>query len=77
MNPVDLRLYGIADPARAGGRDLAELVRAAAACGLLAVGIAAEVAGEAAAGPGSFATAFLDALYTLDAGTLAARARLA
>ncbi|HEX8663802.1 MAG TPA: thiamine phosphate synthase [Beijerinckiaceae bacterium] len=33
MNPVDLRLYGIADPARAGGRDLAELVRAAAAGG--------------------------------------------
>ncbi|HEX8663803.1 MAG TPA: hydroxyethylthiazole kinase [Beijerinckiaceae bacterium] len=49
----------------------------AAVCGLLAVGIAAEVAGEAAAGPGSFAAAFLDALYALDAATLAARARLA
>jgi thiamine-phosphate pyrophosphorylase len=33
MNPVDLRLYGIVDPARAGGRDLADLVRAAAAGG--------------------------------------------
>ncbi|HEX8164330.1 MAG TPA: thiamine phosphate synthase [Beijerinckiaceae bacterium] len=33
MNPVDLRLYGIADPARAGARDLAELVRAAVAGG--------------------------------------------
>jgi thiamine-phosphate pyrophosphorylase len=33
MNPVDLRLYGIADPARADGRDLAELVKAAAAGG--------------------------------------------
>ena len=33
MNPVDLRLYGIADPARAGGRDLAELAKAAAAGG--------------------------------------------
>ena len=33
MNPVDLRLYGIADPARAGGRDLAGLARAAVAGG--------------------------------------------
>jgi thiamine-phosphate diphosphorylase len=33
MNPVDLRLYGIADPARAGGRDLVALVRAAVAGG--------------------------------------------
>jgi thiamine-phosphate pyrophosphorylase len=33
MNPVDLRLYGIADPARAGARDLAELARAAVAGG--------------------------------------------
>ena len=49
----------------------------AAAAALLAVGIAAEVAGETAAGPGSFTAAFLDALYALDVGTLAARARLA
>lgn len=33
MNPVDLRLYGIIDPERAGGRDLPELVRAAVAGG--------------------------------------------
>jgi hydroxyethylthiazole kinase len=49
----------------------------AAACALLAVGVAAEIAGEAAAGPGSFAPAFLDALHALDAATLRARARVA
>ncbi|HVL71427.1 MAG TPA: thiamine phosphate synthase [Beijerinckiaceae bacterium] len=33
MNPVDLRLYGILDPERARGRDLAALARAAIAGG--------------------------------------------
>jgi thiamine-phosphate pyrophosphorylase len=33
MNTVDLRLYAIVDPERAGGRDLAELVRLVAAGG--------------------------------------------
>lgn len=33
MNPVDLRLYGIIDPERTGGRDLVDLVRQAAAGG--------------------------------------------
>jgi thiamine-phosphate pyrophosphorylase len=33
MNPVDLRLYGIADPARTGARDLGDLVQAAVAGG--------------------------------------------
>jgi thiamine-phosphate pyrophosphorylase len=33
MNPVDLRLYGILDAERAGGRDLGTLARAAAAGG--------------------------------------------
>jgi hydroxyethylthiazole kinase len=49
----------------------------AAACALLAIGVAAEVAAAAAAGPGSFAPAFLDALHGLDAATLHARARIA
>ena len=49
----------------------------AAASALLAVGVAAEVAAEAAAGPGSFAPAFLDALHGLDAAALRARARIA
>jgi thiamine-phosphate pyrophosphorylase len=33
VNPVDLRLYGIVDPERTGGRDLAALVREAVAGG--------------------------------------------
>jgi len=33
MNPVDLRLYGILDPERAGGRDPVDLVRKAVAGG--------------------------------------------
>ena len=33
MNPVDLRLYGIVDPTRTRGRDLAALAKAAAAGG--------------------------------------------
>ncbi len=43
---------------------------------LLTVGVAGEVAAEAARGPGSFVPAFLDAVYGLDAATLTARARL-
>jgi hydroxyethylthiazole kinase len=50
---------------------------AAAAAGLLAVGVAGEIAGERAAGPGSFQPALLDALYALDRAVLAERARLA
>ncbi|HVL71426.1 MAG TPA: hydroxyethylthiazole kinase [Beijerinckiaceae bacterium] len=49
----------------------------AAAAGLLAVGVAGEIAGERAAGPGSFQPAFLDALDALDRAALADRARLA
>jgi hydroxyethylthiazole kinase len=48
----------------------------AAAAALLAVGVAGEIAGERAAGPGSFQPAFLDALHGLDAAALSARARL-
>jgi hydroxyethylthiazole kinase len=49
----------------------------AAASALAVIGVAGELAGEAARGPGSFVPAFLDALHGLDAGTLAARARIA
>lgn len=38
--------------------------------------VAGELAGQRAAGPGSFSIAFLDALYTLDADTLTQHARL-
>ena len=48
----------------------------AAACGLLVLGVAGEVAGETARGPGSYPAAFLDALDALDASVIAARARL-
>lgn len=48
----------------------------ATVAGLLALEIAGEIAAERAAGPGSFATALIDALYTLTPETLAARARL-
>lgn len=40
------------------------------------VAVAAEIAAENATGPGSFAVAYLDALYNVDAGTLARRARI-
>jgi hydroxyethylthiazole kinase len=49
---------------------------AASVCGLLAIGIAAEVAAEAAAGPGSFQPALLDALDALGPGALSTRARV-
>jgi hydroxyethylthiazole kinase len=49
----------------------------AGAAALLMLGVAGEVAAENAAGPGSFASGILDALYALDAPTLVARARCA
>ncbi|HEX8373827.1 MAG TPA: hydroxyethylthiazole kinase [Geminicoccaceae bacterium] len=49
----------------------------ATAAALLVAGVAGEIAAETARGPGSFVPAFLDAVYTLDAATLAERARLA
>jgi hydroxyethylthiazole kinase len=48
----------------------------AAAAALLCLGVAGEIAGEKANGPGSFQPAFLDALYSLDAEMLRAKARL-
>ena len=49
----------------------------ASAAAMIALGVAGEIAAEHAAGPGSFASAYLDALYGLDAGKLATRARTA
>jgi hydroxyethylthiazole kinase len=43
---------------------------------LVIVGVAGELAGDRAQGPGSFAVAILDALYNLDAATLKTRARV-
>jgi hydroxyethylthiazole kinase len=48
----------------------------ATAAALTAFGIAGEVAGARASGPGSFAAAILDALYDLDSDTLIERARV-
>ncbi len=48
----------------------------AVAGALVIIGVAGEIAGEKAAGPGSFAVAIIDALYNLDAATLTARARV-
>jgi len=47
----------------------------ATAGALAIVGVAGELAGETASGPGSFAVGFLDALFNLDAQTLVARAK--
>jgi hydroxyethylthiazole kinase len=44
---------------------------------LMIVGVAGELAGAKAEGPGSFAVAILDALHNLDGATLTARARVA
>ncbi|UYG07621.1 hydroxyethylthiazole kinase [Halomonas sp. M4R1S46] len=60
-----------ASPAMAHARE--EVTEFAALASALA-GYAA--AGESAAGPGSFAVAFLDALHALDGPTLTARTRL-
>jgi hydroxyethylthiazole kinase len=43
---------------------------------VLALGVAGELAGEAARGPGSFQPALLDAIYNLDGETLCRRARI-
>jgi hydroxyethylthiazole kinase len=43
---------------------------------MLIVGVAGEMAAETVKGPGSFAVAILDALYTIDMQTLTARARV-
>ena len=48
----------------------------AVASALVIIGVAGELAGEKAAGPGSFAVGIIDALYNLDAATLTARARV-
>jgi hydroxyethylthiazole kinase len=48
----------------------------ASATALACMGVAGEIAAEEARGPGSLQVALLDALYTLDGETLAARARL-
>ena len=47
----------------------------ATAAALLCFGVAGGLAGERATGPGSFATAILDALYALDRDTLIEKAR--
>jgi len=47
----------------------------ATASALLIVGIAGEIAAEKSQGPGSFAAAILDALYTIDGKAIAAQAR--
>ena len=43
---------------------------------LVALGVAGEVAAEGAAGPGSFASAVIDALHNLDRATLRARSKV-
>lgn len=48
----------------------------ATASALLIAGVAGEIAAQNAQGPGSFAVGILDALHTLDAGALTARARV-
>lgn len=49
----------------------------AAASALLVIGVAGEIAGEIAEGPGSFRTIWLDQLYLMDEPKLRARARIA
>jgi hydroxyethylthiazole kinase len=49
----------------------------AAAAALLVVGVAGEIAAEQAKGPGTFQSAFLDALFHLDPATLTTRGRSA
>jgi hydroxyethylthiazole kinase len=48
----------------------------AATAGLVALGVAAEIAAVGAAGPGSFQVALIDALYRLDDATMTERARV-
>ncbi len=56
----------------AGAEDVFDATLAAMAC----YGVAGEIAGESANGPGSFAVAFIDALYNLNDAQLNARLRL-
>ncbi|GHF51737.1 hydroxyethylthiazole kinase [Seohaeicola zhoushanensis] len=48
----------------------------AAVAALAYFGLAGEIAAETSQGPGSFAVAFLDALHSIDAGTLSAGAKV-
>jgi hydroxyethylthiazole kinase len=48
----------------------------AAVSGMLAMGVAGEIAGERSPGPGSFAVNLVDALYQLDGAQLRERARI-
>ena len=48
----------------------------AAAAGLLLIGVAGEVAGARAGGPGSLAVGILDTLHALDHATILQRARV-
>ncbi len=48
----------------------------AAVAALAALGVAGEVAGATARGPGSFAAAIIDALHSLDRATLRARIKV-
>jgi hydroxyethylthiazole kinase len=48
----------------------------ASVAGVLILGVAGEIVGEGWKGPGSFAVAILDALYHLEPGELAARAKV-
>lgn len=48
----------------------------AASAGLILIGIAGEIAGAHAAGPGSLAVGILDALHALDSATILQRARV-
>ncbi|MEQ6917743.1 hydroxyethylthiazole kinase [Halomonas aquatica] len=65
-------LTGVVAAFVAGADDHFEATVAA----LAGYAMAGELAGEVARGPGSFAVAFLDALYHLDADALAERARI-
>ncbi|WP_227370785.1 hydroxyethylthiazole kinase [Halomonas sp. M20] len=56
----------------AGAENIFDATLAAMAC----YGVAGEIAGESANGPGSFAVAFIDALYNLNDTQLNARLRL-
>jgi hydroxyethylthiazole kinase len=48
----------------------------ATVAGMLILGVAGEIAGEASEGPGTFAVTILDALYRLEPAVLAARAKI-
>jgi hydroxyethylthiazole kinase len=62
----------------ANGDPLMGLVTALGCAGsaLTALGVAGEVAAQDARGPGSFASAIIDALYSLDRATLRARTKV-